>query len=234
MVMARTDPEAPRHRRFSTFLVDLPNPGYRILRDIPVMGQHRGESVGHAEVEIKDLIVPRENLLGGRGEGFNLGQHRLGYGRLRHGFRNIGLAQRALDLAAQRVTERSTFGAPLADRQGVLWMLADCATELHVARLMVLHIAYKMEHKLDLRQENSMAKVYLANMVHKVVDTALQLHGALGYSHDTPLADWYTAVRSQRFVDGPDEVHRWTVGRNLIRACREHGTTAPAAGGDLV
>src|SRR5439155_8399641 len=132
------------------------------------------------------------------------------------------------------VTERSTFGRPLSERQGVQWMLADCASELYIARLMVLHIAYKMEHHLDMRQENSIAKVFLANMVHKVVDTALQLHGSLGYSHDTPLADWYTAVRSQRFVDGPDEVHRWTVGRNLIRAYRRHGTTAPAAGGDLV
>jgi acyl-CoA dehydrogenase len=137
-------------------------------------------------------------------------------------------------MAAARVISRITFGAPLAERQGVLWMLADCTAELYIARLMVLHIAYLMEHKKDLRQENSMAKVYLANMVHKVVDTALQLHGSLGYTHDTPLADWYTSIRSQRFVDGLDEVHRWTVGRNLIRAYREHGTTAPAAGGSLV
>jgi acyl-CoA dehydrogenase len=84
-----------------------------------------------------------------------------------------------------------------------------------------------------MRQENSIAKVYLANMVHKVVDTALQLHGSLGYSHDTPLARWYTAIRSQRLVDGPDEVHKWTVGRNVLKAYKEHGTTASAAGGDL-
>jgi acyl-CoA dehydrogenase len=99
---------------------------------------------------------------------------------------------------------------------------------------MLLHIAYKAEHKMDLRQENSIAKVYLAHMVHHVVDTAIQLHGALGYSTDTPLARWYTQIRSQRLVDGPDEVHRWTVGRNVIKAFQEHGTTASAAGGDLI
>jgi acyl-CoA dehydrogenase len=189
---------------------------------------------GHAEIVIKDLVVPHAHIVGGEGNGFNMGQHRLAYGRLRHGMHNVAMAQRALDMAAKRVLERSTFGKPLAERQGVQWMLADCASELYIARLMLLHIAWKAEKGMDLRQENSIAKVYLANMVHKVVDTAIQLHGALGYSQDTPLARWYTAIRSQRLVDGPDEVHRWTVGRNLLRAYKEHGTTAPAAGGDLL
>ncbi len=99
---------------------------------------------------------------------------------------------------------------------------------------MLLHIAYKAEKGMDMRQENSIAKVYLAHMVHNVVDTAIQLHGALGYSQDTPLAALVHAIRSQRLVDGPDEVHRWTVGRNVIKAFREHGTTAAAAGGDLI
>ena len=186
-----------------------------------------------SEVKIENLVVPRENLLGGRGRGFDMGQHRLAYGRLRHGMHNVAMAQRALDLAAKHVTGRSTFGKRLADRQGVQWMLADCASELYMARLMLLHIAYKAERGMDLRQENGIAKVFLAHMVHKVVDTALQLHGALGYSH-TPLARWYTAVRAQRLVDGPDEVHRWRVGRNVIKAFEEHGTTASAAGGDLL
>src|SRR5450432_1666049 len=147
---------------------------------------------------------------------------------------NIAMAQRALDLATAHVTKRSTFGKPLSERQGVQWMLADCASELYMARLMLLHIAYKAEKGLDLRQENSIAKVFLAHMVHKVVDTAIQLHGALGFSQDTPLAKWYTQVRSQRLVDGPDEVHRWRVGRNVVKAFREHGTSALAAGGDLI
>jgi acyl-CoA dehydrogenase len=238
MVMAKTNPDAPRHQQFSTFLVELPNPGYQIQRNIPTMaGESRlGETLGggHAEIIIKDLVVPHVNIVGGEGQGFNMGQHRLAYGRLRHGMHNVAMAQRALDMATKRVLERSTFGKPLAERQGVQWMLADCASELYIARLMLLHIAWKAEKGMDLRQENSIAKVYLANMVHKVVDTAIQLHGALGYSQDTPLARWYTSIRSQRLVDGPDEVHRWTVGRNLLRAYKEHGTTAPACGGDLV
>ncbi len=238
LVMARTDPDAPRHQQFSTFIVELPNPGYRILRDIPTMAAEDPLSHilggGHSEIEIKDLKVPAENLLGGEGQGFNMGQHRLAYGRLRHGMHNVAMAQRALDMAAARVTERSTFGRKLSERQGVQFMLADCASELYMARLMLLHIAYKAEKGMDLRQENSIAKVFLAHMVHKVVDTAIQLHGALGYSRDTPLAAWYTHIRAQRLVDGPDEVHRWTVGRNVIKAFEAHGTTASAAGGDLL
>ena len=238
VVMAKTDPDAPRHQQFSTFIVELPNPGYQIVRDIPTMNPHTelGQKLGagHAEVKIDNLVVPRENVLGGRGKGFEMGQHRLAYGRLRHGMHNVAMAQRALDLAAAHVTQRSTFGQRLADRQGVQWMMADCAAELYKARLMLLHIAYKAEKGMDLRQENSIAKVFLAHMVHQVVDTALQLHGALGYSHDTPLARWYTSVRSQRLVDGPDEVHRWRVGRNVIKAFEAHGTTASACGGELL
>lgn len=171
----------------------------------------------------KDLKVPADNLLGDKGNGFNMGQHRLAYGRLRHGMHNIAKAQRALDMATARVTQRSTFGILLTDRQAVQFMLTDCASELYMARLMLLHIAYKAEKGMDLRQENSIAKIFLAHMVHKVVDTAIQLHGALGYSQGTP-----------RLVDGPDEVHKWTIGRNVIKAYRRHGTTASAAGGDLL
>ena len=238
VVMARTDPDAPRHQQFSTFIVELPNPGYKIKRDIQTMAAEGPLSHimggGHSEIEIKDLVVPAENLLGGEGQGFNMGQHRLAYGRLRHGMHNVAMAQRALDLAAAHITQRETFGKKLDERQAVQFMMAECATQLYIARLMLLHIAYKAEKGLDLRQENSIAKVYLAHMVHHVVDTAIQLHGALGYSRDTPLAAWYTHIRSQRLVDGPDEVHRWTVGRNTIKAYKQFGTTASAAGGDLL
>jgi acyl-CoA dehydrogenase len=238
IVMAKTDPNAPRRQQFSTFIVELPNPGYQIKRNVKNMaieGPHYDKlSGGHSEIVIKDLKVPADNLLGGEGNGFNMGQHRLAYGRLRHGMHNIAKAQRALDMATERVTTRSTFGTLLADRQAVQFMLADCASELYMARLMLLHIAYKAEKGMDLRQENSIAKIFLAHMVHKVVDTAIQLHGALGYSQDTPLARWYTQIRSQRLVDGPDEVHKWTIGRNVIKAYKKHGTTASAAGGDLL
>ncbi|HEY5336929.1 MAG TPA: acyl-CoA dehydrogenase family protein [Rhizomicrobium sp.] len=238
LVMAKTDPDAPRHKQFSTFLVELPNPGYRIKRDIKTMAIEGPLSHvlggGHSEIAIENLEVPAENLLGGEGNGFNMGQHRLAYGRLRHGMHNVSMAQRALDLATAHVTQRTTFGKKLDERQAVQFMLAECATQIYIARLMILHIAYKAEKGLDLRQENGIAKVYLANMVHKVVDTAIQLHGALGYSQDTPLARWYTHIRSQRLVDGPDEVHKWTTGRNVIKAFKAHGTTASATGGDLL
>src|ERR1700730_2867586 len=238
LVMAKTDPDAPRHKRFSTFIVELPNPGYQIKRNVKNMaieGPHSDVlSGGHSEIAIKDLVVPADNLLGGEGNGFNMGQHRLAYGRLRHGMHNIAKAQRALDMAVAHITQQSTFGVPLPDRQAVQFMLAECASELYIGRLMLLHIAYKAEKGMDLRQENSIAKVYLAHMVHKVIDTAIHPHGALGFSQDAILAKWYTQVRSQRLVDGPDEVHKWRVGRNVIKAFREHGTTAPAAGGDLL
>src|SRR5579863_685541 len=181
LVMAKTDPDAPRHQQFSTFLVELPNPGYKIKRDIQTMAAEGPLSHimggGHAEVEIKDLVVPAENLLGGEGQGFNMGQHRLAYERLRHGMHNVAMAQRALDMALAHITKRKTFGQLVSDRQAVQFMVAECASQLYIARLMLLHIAYKAENKLDLRQENSIAKVYLANMVHHVVDTAIQLHG---------------------------------------------------------
>ena len=238
MVMAKTNPEASRHNQFSTFLVELPNPGYQITRITPTMGMHSEieEQLGlaHCEVTLDNLVVPEENLLGGEGNGFLMGQHRLAYGRLRHGMQNIAIAQRALDMATARAAERSTFGKLLEERQGIQFMLADCASELYIARLMLMHIAYKAENDMDIRQENGIAKVFLANMVHKVVDTALQIHGGLGYSHDTPLAKWYMDVRSQRLVDGPDEVHRWITGKNVIRAFKRDGTTAAAAGGDLL
>jgi acyl-CoA dehydrogenase len=117
---------------------------------------------------------------------------------------------------------------------GIAWPVAGCASQLYIAWLMLLHIAYKAENKMDIRQENGIAKVFLANMVHKVVDTAIQLHGALGCSRDTPLAAWYTRIRSQRLVDGPDEVHKWTTGHNLIKAFKAPDTTAGACGGDLL
>ena len=137
VIMAKTNPEAPRHQQFSTFIVELPNPGYRIIRDIKTMSAESELSHilggGHAEVEIKNLVVSADNLLGGEGNGFGMGQHRLAYGRLRHGMHNVAMAQRALDLAAAHITKRETFGKKLADRQAVQFMMAECATQLHRA-----------------------------------------------------------------------------------------------------
>ena len=181
---------------------------------------------GHSEIEIKDLMVPADNLLGGEGNGFNMGQHRLAYGRLRHGMHNVAKAQRALDMAAAHVTKRSTFGQLLADRQAVQFMLADCASELYIGRLMLLHIAYKAEKGMDIRQENSIAKVFLAHMVHKVVDTAIQLHGALGYTpgyparqlvHPGPLAAAGRRPRRGAQLDDRQERHQG------VPRARHHG-----------
>jgi acyl-CoA dehydrogenase len=238
VVMAKTNPDAPRHQQFSTFIVELPNPGYQIQRDIPTMAiegplAHKMGG-GHAEVIIKDLVVPHENLLGGEGQGFNMGQHRLAYGRLRHGMHNVAMAQRALDMATKHVINRETFGQPLANRQGVQWMLADCAAEIYKARLMLLHIAYKAEKGMDLRQENSIAKVFLANMVHQVVDTALQLHGALGYSQDTPSRAGTPPSAPSASSTAPTKS---TAGPSAATSSRPSANTAPprsACGGDLV
>ena len=239
LVMAKTNPDAPRHRQFSTFLVELPNPGYRIKRDIKTMAIEGPLSHmlggGHSEVEIDDL----------RGAGGEPARRRRATAS-----RWASIASRTDGSATActtsrwrsarstwrrpHVTRRSTFGKKLDERQAVQFMLAECASQLYIARLMLLHIAYKAENKLDLRQENGIAKVFLANMVHHVVDTAIQLHGALGYSCDTPLAAWYTHIRAQRLVDGPDEVHKWTTGRNVIKTFKETGTTAAACGGDLI
>ena len=222
--MAKTNPDAPRHQQFSTFLVDLPNPGYRIVRDVPVWGEEttpsfQGEEwMGHAEVRIENLRVSNDAIVGGEGQGFAMGQHRLGYGRLRHGMWSIAKAQAALDMATAYTIQRSTFGKQVADRQGIQWMLAECAQQIYITRLMVLHIAWKMEQKMDLRVENSMAKTYIANMLCHVIDTAIQVHGALGITHDVPFAHWYSHARANRIIDGPDEVHRWTVGKSVIKA----------------
>jgi acyl-CoA dehydrogenase len=239
LVMARTADDGPRHRQFTTFLVELPTPGFEIVRDVRTLHDavdttYQDEVVtGHAEVRILDLVVPAENVIGEIGGGFAAGQHRLGYGRLRHGMWSIAKAQRALDMAASRALDRETFGVLLSDRQGVQWMLADCARDLYLSRLLILHIAYKMETGQSIYLENSIAKNFVADMLSKVVDVSLQIHGSLGYTFDTPLAAWYAEVRMQHLVDGPDEVHRWRIGKAVIDAQQRDGTTARAAGGEL-
>jgi acyl-CoA dehydrogenase len=217
----------------------LPADGFNVIRDIPTLHdavEHRFENefvTGHAEIELTNVRVPNANLIGERGGGFATGQHRLGYGRLRHGMWAIARAQAALDLAADYANKRETFGKKVGERQGVQWMLADCGRDLYIARLVILHVAYRMENGLDITQENSIAKNFIADMVSKVVDTAVQIHGALGYTMDTPLAAWYAEVRMQHLVDGPDEVHRWRIGRNILAAQAKDGSTARAVGGDL-
>jgi acyl-CoA dehydrogenase len=230
IVVAATDPEAEsRHRRHSLFLVDAGTPGWKVVREIPVMGTH-GPG-GHCEVLLESCRVPADALLGERGAGLALAQARLGPARLAHAMRWIGMAQRALDLAAARALDREAFGKSLSEHQAVQWMLADSATQLYASRLMVLHAAWKIETGQDHRQEVAFVKVFVSEALGDIVDRALQIHGALGYSGDLPLERFYRDARAARLYDGPSEVHRMAIARALLKAAEETGRTRRALGG---
>ncbi|MEO7804495.1 MAG: acyl-CoA dehydrogenase family protein [Actinomycetota bacterium] len=229
IVVAQTDPDAkPAYAGYTLFLVDSDNPGWQIIREIPTMGTD-GPG-GHCEVHIRDCVVQGDAVLGGIGMGYALAQVRLGPARLAHAMRWIGVAQRSLDLAAERALQRETFGAPLAERQSIQWMLADSAIELYAARLMVLHAAYLIENNMEFRQEVSMAKVFISESLGHIVDRALQIHGSLGYSTDLPLEQFYRDARAARIYDGASEVHRMVIARNVLNASRNSGSTKSATG----
>jgi acyl-CoA dehydrogenase len=227
LLIARTeeDPDLPQAAN-SCFIVDLPNPAFRIVRDFHTMsGGHN-----HCEIMIEDLRVPAENMLGGRGQGHLLGQYRLGPARLAHCMRWIGQAEIALDMMVKRSLERFSHGSLLAEKQGIQWMIADSAMELYQSKLMVLHAAYKLENKLDFISEVSMAKHFVANSLWKITDRAIQVHGALGYSTDTPLANMLTQARWSRFADGADEIHQMRIAQRTIAAYKDFGSTTKATG----
>jgi len=227
ILIARTEdnPEIPQAGN-SAFLVDLPSPGWEVVRDVATMaGRHN-----HAEIRIENLRVPRENILGKRGQGHLLGQARLGPARLAHCMRWIGQTEIALDLMVKRSLERFAHGSLLADKQGIQWMIADSAMELYQGKLMVLHAAYKIDRGEDFRSEVSMAKHFVANALNRVIDRAIQVHGALGYSMDTPLAKMMQQARWARFADGADEVHQWRIAQRTIDAYKRDGSTRTATG----
>jgi len=227
ILMARTedDPEVPQAAT-SAFFVDLPSDGWETVRDIETMsGSHN-----HCEIRITDLRVPDSNLLGERGQGHRLGQYRLGPARLAHCMRLIGQIEAALDMMVERATSRYSHGSYLSEKQGIQWLISESAIELYQAKLMVLHAAYRIENGLEFRTEVSMAKHHVANTLWQVVDRAVQVHGALGYSKDSPLAGMLMQARWSRFADGADEIHKWRVAEAAIDAWREHGTTRVATG----
>jgi acyl-CoA dehydrogenase len=227
ILIAKTDPEAdPPQASNSAFIVDLPAEGWEIVRDVNTMAGHGN----HCEIRITDLRVPTSQMLAGRGEGHMLGQARLGPARLAHCMRWIGQTEQALEMLVDRAERRQLHGAPLADKQAIQWMMADSAMELYAAKLMVLHAAYKIENGEPFRQEVSFAKHHVANMLWKVVDRAIQVHGALGYSTDTPLESMLRHARSARLVDGADEVHQALIARNLRQVYAETGDTRAATG----
>ena len=227
IVIARTDPDAdPPQARNSAFLVDTPTEGWEIVRDVETMAG----PANHPEVRITDVRVPAENMLGGRGDGHRLGQYRLGPARLAHCMRWIGNAEVALEMLVDRALKRYAHGSYLAEKQAIQWMMADSAMELYTGKLMVLHAAYKIENGLPFRQEVSMAKVHVANALWRIIDRAIQVHGALGYSTDTPLEQMMRGARAARLADGADEVHMQTIARNVIAAFKESGSTRAATG----
>jgi acyl-CoA dehydrogenase len=227
IVIAKTDPNAePPQARNSAFIVDLPNPGFRIVRDIDTMA---GKG-NHCEIALENVVVPKANMLGGRGEGHLLGQVRLGPARLAHCMRWIGNAEVALEMLVDRALKRQVQGGLLADKQAIQFMMAESALELYACKLMVLHAAYLIENQLPFRNEVSMAKHHVANTLWKITDRAIQVHGALGYSSDTPLEMMLRHARSARLVDGADEVHLTQIARHVMDAYKKDGTTRAATG----
>ena len=215
IVMAVTDPTADAHGRASMILVPTDTWGFNIIRAVPVMGS--GGVGGHCEIRFEDCRVPFTNLLGELGRGFKLAQARLGPGRIQHCMRWIGAAQRSFEMMCRYALKRETFGEPLAKKQTVQNWIADSAAEINAARLMTLNAAWKLDREEDARVEISLIKFFVARVLHDVIDRAIQAHGALGYSKDTPLEMFYRDARAARIYDGPDEVHRQVVAHRILQ-----------------
>lgn len=227
ILIARTedDPDLPQAAN-SAFLVDTDTPGWEIVRDVETMsGSHN-----HCEIRITDLRVHKSKMLGGRGQGHLLGQARLGPARLAHCMRWIGQAETALEMMCDRALNRYSHGSLLAEKQGIQWMIADSAMELYQAKLMVLHAAYLIDKGADFKSEVSMAKHHVANALWKIIDRAIQVHGALGYSTDTPLAGMLTQARWSRFADGADEIHQMRIAERTLAAYKDTGSVNAATG----
>ena len=227
ILIARTedDPELPQAAN-TAFIIDLPFDGWTEAREIETMHG----STGHSEIIIEDLRVHDSQMLGGRGQGHLLGQYRLGPARLAHCMRWIAQAEMALDMTVERSLERYSHGSILAEKQGIQWMIADSAMELYQCKLMVLHAASKIDNGDDFKSEVSMAKHFVANSLNRIIDRAIQVHGALGYSTDTPLAHMYQHARWSRFADGADEIHQMRIAQRTIAAFKDHGSTSTATG----
>ncbi|MEY2441922.1 MAG: acyl-CoA dehydrogenase [bacterium] len=222
IVMAVTEPDARPHQRASMIIVPADAPGVGIVRDVATMEhplQEFGRLGGHAEILYESVRVPRENLLGARGAGFVLAQQRLVPGRIHHCMRWLGVAQRAFDMLCERATYRVAHGSILGEKQTVQNWIADSAAQMQAARLMTLHAAWKIDTHgaAAARTDVSLIKFYGAQVLHDVIDRALQAHGSLGYSTDMPLEAMYRYARGARFYDGPDEVHRQSVARQILR-----------------
>lgn len=219
VVMAVTNPEAPPHGRASMILVPTDTPGFRLVRNIPVMGEAGADWASHAEITYDDVRVPLDHLLGPEGGGFMIAQDRLGPGRIHHAMRWIGVCERAFDLMCRRAAERELSpGRPLGTRQIVQEWIAESRAEIHASRLMVMDAAVTMEQGGNhaAREAISLVKFYVAGVLQRVLDRAVQAHGALGISDDTILAWFFRHERAARIYDGPDEVHKVSVAKKIL------------------
>lgn len=228
ILIARTEMDVPEGSRGANtaFIIDIPTEGWNDVREVETMHG----STGHSEIVIKDLRVHDSQILGGRGNGHRLGQYRLGPARLAHCMRWIAQAETALDMMVSRSLERYSHGSYLAEKQGIQWMIADSTMELYQSKLMVLHAAYLIDKGADFRNEVSMAKHFVANTLNRIIDRAIQVHGALGYSTDTPLAGMMQNARWARFADGADEIHQMRIAQIAIKSYTDHKSTWSATG----
>ena len=215
--MGLTNPDNPRHQQHSMILVPKDTPGVTVVRPLHVFGYDDAPH-GHAEVLFENVRVPYENVILGEGRGFEIAQGRLGPGRIHHCMRSIGMAERALELMCKRSVSRIAFGKPLARLGGNLDHIADSRTEINMARLLTLNAAYMMDtvgNKVA-ASEIAQIKVVAPNVALRVIDRAIQMHGGAGVSQDFPLAYWYAMQRTLRLADGPDEVHRASIGKHEL------------------
>jgi acyl-CoA dehydrogenase len=224
IVMVVTDPDAEPHKRASMIIVPTDTPGYELVRKVSVMG-HEGRGWGtHCETCFTGVRVPVENTLGGVGEGFRIAQKRLGPGRIHHVMRWLGQMQRAFELMCSYSLERTAFGGALAEKQTIQNWIAESAAEIQACRLMTLQAAHRLDEGDEARVEVSLIKFYAARVLNDVIDRAIQVHGGLGVTDDTPLAVMYRMARGARIYDGADEVHKMVVARRILRAFENGGT----------
>ncbi|GAA4707974.1 acyl-CoA dehydrogenase family protein [Pseudonocardia yuanmonensis] len=217
IVMGKTDPDALPHRQQTMMVVPIDAPGLTLVRGLPVFGYQDRE--GHAEILFEDVRVPASDVLAGEGEGFAISQARLGPGRIHHCMRAIGMAERALELLCRRALSRSTFGTPIAERANVQDWIAEARIDIEKSRLLTLKAAWMMDEVGNrvARTEIAAIKVDAPATALRVVDRAIQVHGAAGVSDDVPLAAFWAHLRTLRIADGPDEVHKRTIARQELR-----------------
>ena len=221
IVMAVTDPAAPAHKRASQIIVPMDTPGVTLVRNIPVMGEGGSDYASHSELAFRGVRVPVTNRIGDEGAGFALAQERLGPGRIHHCMRWIGICERAFRLMVQRAATRELApGEVLGQQQVVQHWIAECRAEIDAARLLVLDVARRIdaEGAQAARDGISLIKFHVAGVLQRVLDRAIQVHGAYGMTDETPLAYWYRHERGARIYDGPDEVHKSSVARRILQA----------------